>query len=58
MNSQIDYFGVRFDHLVLADDDNPEVLQINVTEMDDGGGAYANETLPFKEDGRFDRVYR
>ncbi|TWU70405.1 hypothetical protein ED733_000140 [Metarhizium rileyi] len=46
--NQIDYYGVTFDHLVPLHDDNPEVLQINIIEMDDDGGVYANEHLPYK----------
>ncbi|KAK7211925.1 hypothetical protein V2G26_019103 [Clonostachys chloroleuca] len=46
--NQIDYYGVTFDHLVPTSDNNPEVLQINIIEMDNDGGAYAEETLPFK----------
>ncbi|KAB8346223.1 hypothetical protein FH972_023268 [Carpinus fangiana] len=49
-DDQIDYYGVTFDHLVPTDDVDPEVLQINIVEMDDDEGAYANETLPFKVD--------
>ncbi|PNH69907.1 hypothetical protein VD0001_g7027 [Verticillium dahliae] len=37
--NEIDYYGVTFDHLVPADDPNPEVLQININEMDDDEGA-------------------
>ena len=48
MSSEIDYYGVTFDHLVPPDDEDPEVLQINIIEMDDDGGAYANEHLPFQ----------
>ncbi|KAK9445228.1 hypothetical protein VB005_00336 [Metarhizium brunneum] len=44
----IDYYGGTFDHLVPADDPDPEVLQINIFEMDyDEGFA---EVL-FKEEG-------
>ncbi|WEW58315.1 hypothetical protein PRK78_003783 [Emydomyces testavorans] len=50
----IDYYGVTFDHLVPADDPNPEVLAINIIEVDDDdggiyadGGKYANEVLLF-----------
>lgn len=43
----IDYYGVTFDHLVPADDPDPEVLQINIIEVDDDGGKYANTYLPF-----------
>lgn len=50
--SEIDYYGVTFDHLVPADDPNPEVLQININEMDDDEGAYANKYLPFAVDWR------
>lgn len=50
VNSQIDYYGVTFDHLIPAHDNDPEVLQINIIEMDDDGGAYADETLPFRVD--------
>ena len=46
----IDYYGVTFDHLVPVDDLDPEVLQINIIEVDDDGGAYANESLPFSVD--------
>lgn len=51
--SCIDYYGVTFDHLVLADDPDPEVLVINIIEVDKGegdyedGGRFANEVLPF-----------
>lgn len=47
---RIDYYGVTFDHLVPTDDLDPEVLQINIIEMDDDQGAYANEHLPFEVD--------
>jgi hypothetical protein len=49
----IDYYGVTFDHLVPAEDVDPDVLQINIIEMEvnDGpfahGAAYANEHLLF-----------
>ncbi|GAB1312194.1 SnoaL-like domain-containing protein [Madurella fahalii] len=52
----INYYGVTFDHLVPADDPDPEVLQINIIELeiDSGpfahGGAYANEYLLFAID--------
>ncbi|RMJ06855.1 hypothetical protein CDV36_013534 [Fusarium kuroshium] len=45
--TRIDYYGVTFDHLVPSDDTDPEVLQINIIEMDYDEGAYANEHLPF-----------
>lgn len=47
---RIDYYGVTFDHLVPADCSDPEVLQINIIEMDDDEGAYANEYLSFVVD--------
>ena len=47
-NSEIDYYGVTFDHLVPADDPDPEVLQINIIEMEGDDGAYANKYLKFK----------
>ncbi|KAK3936242.1 hypothetical protein QBC46DRAFT_419690 [Diplogelasinospora grovesii] len=52
----IDYYSVTFDHLVPADDPDPDVLQINIIELetDDGpftyGEAYANEYLLFTVD--------
>ncbi|KAH8719437.1 hypothetical protein GQ44DRAFT_687709 [Phaeosphaeriaceae sp. PMI808] len=42
VSSQIDYYGVTFDHLVPADDPNPEVLAINIIEVDSDGGVYAD----------------
>lgn len=47
---EIDYYGVVFDHLVHEDDADPEVLQINILETDDDGGAYANAGLLFPVD--------
>jgi hypothetical protein len=55
-SSYIDYDGVTFDHPVAADDSNPEVLAINLIEVDNDGGIYAdgriyaNEVLPFPVD--------
>ncbi|KAJ5579930.1 uncharacterized protein N7459_005915 [Penicillium hispanicum] len=46
----IDYYGVTFDHLVPADDPNPEVLQINIIEIEDDNGVYANTWLSFAVD--------
>jgi hypothetical protein len=46
----IDYYGVTFDHLVPADDPNPEVLQINIIEIGDDHGIYANQWLLFAVD--------
>ncbi|KAE9972752.1 hypothetical protein BLS_003910 [Venturia inaequalis] len=46
----IDYYGVTFDHLVPIDDTDPEVLQINIVEIEDDGGVYANMYNPFDID--------
>lgn len=46
----IDYYGVTFDHLVPADDTNPEVLQINIVEIENDNGIYANTWLSFAVD--------
>lgn len=46
----IDYYGVTFDHLVPADDTNPEVLQINIIEIEEDNGVYANTWLLFAVD--------
>ncbi|KAJ5230433.1 hypothetical protein N7489_011141 [Penicillium chrysogenum] len=46
----IDYYGVTFDHLVLAEDINPEVLQINIIDIEDDNGVYANTWLSFAVD--------
>ena len=43
--SYIDYYGVTFDHLVPADDPNLEVLAISIIEVDNDGGAFANNNL-------------
>jgi len=55
LSSYIDYYGVTFDHLVEPDDLDPEVLVINIVEVDKGGtygdgGSYANEVLLFHVD--------
>ncbi|KAL6231090.1 hypothetical protein BDW75DRAFT_53715 [Aspergillus navahoensis] len=44
-DQMIDYYGVTFDHLVPADDPNPEELQINIIEIEDDSGVYANKWL-------------
>ncbi|KAJ8113452.1 hypothetical protein OPT61_g4413 [Boeremia exigua] len=50
---KIDYYGVTFDHLVHPNELNPEVLCINIIEVDvseslyGDGGSYANEVLQF-----------
>lgn len=46
----MDYYGVTFDHLVPSGDTDPEVLQINIIEMDDDGGKYARDNLRFTVD--------
>ncbi|KAI6088039.1 hypothetical protein F4821DRAFT_99133 [Hypoxylon rubiginosum] len=43
--NEIDYYGVTFDHLVPTDEYFPEVLQINILEMDEDEGEYANKYL-------------
>lgn len=43
----IDYYGVTFDHLVPVDDTNPEVLQINIIEIEDDTGLYAQRYNEF-----------
>jgi hypothetical protein len=48
--SYIDYYGVTFDHLVPADDPNPEVLAISIFEVNNDGGAFANKNLLFRID--------
>ncbi|KAF2963418.1 hypothetical protein GQX73_g10145 [Xylaria multiplex] len=45
--NEIDYYGVAFDHLVPADDLDPDVLQINICEMDYDGGEETNKHLLF-----------
>ncbi|KAI1746374.1 hypothetical protein F4680DRAFT_19386 [Xylaria scruposa] len=47
---EIDYYGVTFDHLVPPDDYDPEVLQINIIEIEDDNGVYANKYMPFHVD--------
>ena len=48
--SMIDYYGITFDHLVPTDDTDPEVLQINIIEIEDDGGIYANDNSRFEID--------
>jgi hypothetical protein len=48
--SRIDYYGITFDHLVPTDDTDPEVLQINIIEIEDDGGLYANKNSRFEID--------
>ncbi|KAF2728455.1 hypothetical protein EJ04DRAFT_538387 [Polyplosphaeria fusca] len=42
--------GVTFDHLVPADDPDPEILAISIVEVDHGEGAFANKHLLFPVD--------
>ncbi|KAJ0163918.1 hypothetical protein CTA2_2119 [Colletotrichum tanaceti] len=44
---EIDHYGVTFDHLVPADDVDPDVLQINIIEIENDDGEYANTHMPF-----------
>lgn len=48
--SPYDYFGVTFDHLVPVDDPDPEVLQVNVIDVDKVGGNRADTLLLFDVD--------
>lgn len=50
ISREIDYYGVTFDHLVPPDEYYPDVLQINIFEIDADDGEYANTFLPFKID--------
>ena len=47
---EMDCYGVTFDHLVPTGDADPEVLQINIIEMDDDEGKYARDSLRFAVD--------
>lgn len=47
MFSEIDYYGVVFDNNVPSDEYFPEVLTINIIEIEADNGEYANEVLPF-----------
>lgn len=42
VSRNIDYYGVTFDHLVPAEDVDPDVLQLNIIEMEADGGPYAH----------------
>ena len=48
--NRINYYGVIFDHLISADNPDPEVLAISIIELDNDGGAFANEVLSFPID--------
>lgn len=41
---------MTLDHNVPAEDTDPEVLQINIIEIEDEGGVYANTYMPFHVD--------
>lgn len=41
---------MTLDHNVPADDTDPEVLQINIIEIEADGGVYANTYMPFHVD--------
>ncbi|KAK6538612.1 hypothetical protein TWF694_010190 [Orbilia ellipsospora] len=47
---ELDYYGVTFDHLVPPNDTDPEVLMLNIFEMDDDNGEFANKHLLFSVD--------
>ncbi|KAK1457849.1 hypothetical protein CMEL01_15832 [Colletotrichum melonis] len=48
--SHFDYYGVTFDHLVPVVDADPEVLQINIIEVESDQGKTANECVRFPVD--------
>ncbi|KXH33291.1 hypothetical protein CSIM01_03205 [Colletotrichum simmondsii] len=50
LNSDFDYYGVTFDHLVPVDDADPEVLQLNIIEVESDHGKNANEYMRFPVD--------
>ncbi|KAH8727705.1 hypothetical protein GQ44DRAFT_787882 [Phaeosphaeriaceae sp. PMI808] len=39
---EIDYYGVTFDYKVPMDEVDPEVLAVNIIEMENNSGEYAN----------------
>ncbi|KAH9216995.1 hypothetical protein DL95DRAFT_113396 [Leptodontidium sp. 2 PMI_412] len=43
IQSMIGYYGITFDHLMPVDDADPEVLQINIMEIENDRGIYANK---------------
>ncbi|EPS35188.1 hypothetical protein H072_11589 [Dactylellina haptotyla CBS 200.50] len=47
---ELDYYGVTFDHLVPPDDADPEALMLNIFEMDNDNGEFANNNLLFSVD--------
>ncbi|KAI9669426.1 MAG: hypothetical protein M1831_000462 [Alyxoria varia] len=44
----IDYYGVTFDYLVAEGENDPEILTLDLVEMDYDGGEFASEVLPFQ----------
>ena len=48
----MDYYGVTFDYRVPRGDVNPEVLQVNIIEVESDGEVYANRWLLFEVDPR------
>ncbi|KAI3551308.1 hypothetical protein CSPX01_01225 [Colletotrichum filicis] len=50
LNSDFDYYCVTFDHLVPMAEADPEVLQINIIEVESDQGKTANEYLRFPVD--------
>lgn len=48
--SEIDYYGVTFDNNVPSDEYFPEVLQLNIFEIEADMGEYAKEHLTFTID--------
>ncbi|KAK1526749.1 hypothetical protein CPAR01_13277, partial [Colletotrichum paranaense] len=50
ITSDSDYYGVTLDHLVPMDDADPEVLQINIIEVESDQGKTANEYVSFPVD--------
>jgi hypothetical protein len=47
VKSELDYYGVTFDHMIPVDDWGPEVLQINIIKVEDNDREYTNKFLPF-----------
>ncbi|KAK1989659.1 hypothetical protein LX36DRAFT_686407 [Colletotrichum falcatum] len=51
-DKRINYYSVTFNHLVPADNANPEVLQINIIKTEEDNRAYANKYLLFPVDAK------
>ncbi|KAF2457061.1 hypothetical protein BDY21DRAFT_33193 [Lineolata rhizophorae] len=43
LRMEIDYYGVTFDHRVPENEADPEVLAVNIIEMEEDGGKYARQ---------------